>query len=642
MSIGKTAMYASYAALQTTGNNIANANTAGYSRQEAQLAEASSQFTGSGFFGKGVTVTTVGRAYDKYLTNQAVATQSTAAADAARLDRLNQLDNVFPIGSQGVGYAAGELFNAFVDVSNNPSEPSARQVALGQAQELSTRFRNTADQLAAIQTGIAEDAKAAVNHLNTMAQQVAALNLQIASLKGYGQPPNDLLDQRDKLVSEMAATLNVTSVEADDGSVGLFIGGGQTLVLGAHANTIKAVPDVYDPSKVMLTMSEGGVDRVIPPGSLAGGTLAGLIKFQNEDLAAANNLLGQMAAAVSGKVNAQQSLGLDLSQPSGRGGPIFATGAPRVLGASTNTGSAALTVTVNDATQLQASDYALAFDGSNYTLIRAADGSAAPGSPFTPAQLATGVQLDGFTLQLNAGTANNGDRFLLQPVAAAAQGMQTVLASPKGIAAAAPFTASVATANTGTATVKSLLAVDPAYNGSLSANISFTSGTGDYSWSLSDGSTGTGVWTAGAPISLNGFELSLDGVPKSGDTLSVLPTVSVASNNGNALAFAGLGSAKIVAAAGGAASGAPAQTVTDAYASALADIGMRVQGGKTAASISGAAAGQAETARANKAGVNLDEEAARLIQFQQSYQAAAKILQVAQQIFDTILRTAAG
>ena len=642
MSIGKTAMYASYAALQTTGNNIANANTAGYSRQEAQLAEASSQFTGSGFFGKGVTVTTVARAYDKYLTNQAVATQSTAAADAARLDRLNQLDNVFPIGSQGVGYAAGELFNAFVDVSNNPSDASARQVALGQAQELSTRFRATADQLAGIQTGVTEDAKASVNHLNTMAQQVAALNLQIASLKGYGQPPNDLLDQRDKLVSEMAATLNVTTVEADDGSVGLFIGGGQTLVLGAHANTIKAVPDVYDPSKVMLTMSEGGVDRVIPPGSLAGGTLAGLIKFQNEDLAAANNLLGQMAAAVSGKVNEQQSLGLDLGQPSGRGGPIFATGAPRVLGASSNTGSAAPAITVNDATQLQASDYALAFDGSNYTLIRSADGSAAPGSPYTPAQLATGVQLDGFTLQLNAGTANNGDRFLLQPVAAAAQGMQTVLASPKGIAAAAPFTASVGTDNAGTATVKSLLAVDPAYNGSLSANITFTSGTGDYSWSMSDGSTGTGVWTAGSPISLNGFELSLDGVPKSGDTLSVLPTVSVASNNGNALAFAGLGSAKIVAAAGGAASGAPAQTVTDAYASALADIGMRVQGGKTAASISGAAAGQAETTRANKAGVNLDEEAARLIQFQQSYQAAAKILQVAQQIFDTILRTAAG
>lgn len=641
MSIGKTAMFASYAALQTTSNNISNANTVGYSRQQAQLADAAGQFTGSGFFGKGVDVTTVTRAYDKYLTTQAMGTASMAAADSARLDKLTQLENVFPIGSAGVGYAAGEFLNSFVDLSNDPSDSSARQVVLSQAQELAARFRAAGDQLSALQTGVAQDVTASVASVNALAKQVANLNAQIASLKGTGQAPNQLLDQRDQLISQIASTINVTTIPADDGSIGVFIGGGQSLVLGANANTIKAVPDSFDPAKVMLTMTEGSVNRQIPPDSLAGGSLAGLMKFQNEDLSAANDLLGQMAAAVSGAVNTQQSLGLDLGQPAGAGAPIFAVGAPRVLAASSNGGNAALSVSVDDASQLQASDYQLSFDGSNYSLTRSIDQSVVTGSPFTPAALAAGVQLDGVTLTLTGGAAASGDRFVLQPVAGAAQGMQTVLSAVKGIAAAAPFTGSVGVNNAGTATITSLTAVDPSYNGALSADITFTSGTGNYSWTMSDATTGTGVWTAGTPISLNGFELNLDGVPKSGDTVKVVPTVSVATNNGNALAFARLGQASIVSASGGGANSAGAMSITDAYASALANVGVRVQGGKTAASMSSAVASQAETARSNAAGVNLDEEAARLIQFQQSYQAAAKILQVAQSIFDTMLQVAA-
>ncbi|MET0211203.1 MAG: flagellar hook-associated protein FlgK [Burkholderiaceae bacterium] len=637
MSIGKTAMFANYAALQTVGNNIANANTAGYSRQDAQLADAPGQFTGSGFFGRGVSVTTVARSYDRYLSTQAVGSSAVAAGDAARLDKLTQLEGVFPIGTSGVGYAAGEFLNSFVDLSNNPADSSARQVVLSQAQELASRFRAAGDQLSTLQTGVTQDIKAAVGNVNSLAQQVAKLNAQIAAQKGSGQPPNQLLDQRDALIGQIASTISVTTIEADDGSVGVFIGGGQNLVLGANANTIKAVPDSFDPAKAMLTMSEGPIDRLIPTDSLAGGSLSGLMRFQNEDLTAAKNLLGQMASAVSGAVNKQQSLGLDLSQPTGAGAPIFSVGGARVLGAANNSGNAALAFTVTDSSKLQASDYEVSFDGANYTLTRLADKSAVPGSPFTPAQLATGVSFDGGTLKLNAGTPANGDRFLLQPVAVAAQNMQSVLASTKGIAAASPFTGSVDVDNTGTAAIASLVAVTPGYNGALSANITFTSATGDYTWTMSDATTGTGTWTAGTPISLNGFELQLNGVPKSGDQVSIVPTVSVGANNGNALAFSNLGKVGIVAPTGGSGSGAASLTITDAYASTLANIGVRVQGGKTAASISGAVASQAESARANKAGVNLDEEAAKLIQYQQSYQAAAKMMQTAQSLFDTLL-----
>ena len=640
LSIGKSAMFANYAALQTVGNNIANANTPGYSRQQIQLADAPAQFTGSGFFGKGVTVATVRRAYDQLLTTQATSAGSTAAGDSARLDKLTQLENVFPIGTSGIGYAAGDLLNAFVDVSSNPTDASARQVALGKAQELASRFRDAGEQLSGLQTAVTQDVKASVGAINALARQVATLNQQIGALKGSGQPPNHLLDERDQLISDISKHINVTTLASDDGSLGVFIGGGRNLVLGGVANTLKAVPDSFDPAKVQIALSEGTTDRLIPADALSGGSIAGLLKFQNDDLTHATRLLGQMATAITGAVNRQQSLGLDLGQPAGRGAPIFSVGNARVLGASGNAGTAQFGVSVSNAAQVQASDYELAFDGSNYSLTRQPGGQAVTGSPFTPALMAAGVSVDGLTLQLSAGTAQAGDRFLMQPAALAAQSMQLVLTDPRGLAAASPFTAGTGANNLGTASVASVLAVSSAAAPSLTADITFTSNTGDYNWSLNDGTTvttGSGTWAAGTPIALGGFELRLDGVPKSGDTAKVASTRSPAGNNGNALEFVKLGDSALV---GNTATQA-GLNITDAYASALASIGVRVQGGKTAAGISTVLAGDAETARSNKAGVNLDEEAARLIQFQQSYQAAAKILQVAQAIFDTLLQTAA-
>ncbi len=637
MGIGKSAMFASYAALQTTGNNIANANTVGYSRQSAQLADAKGQFSGSGYFGKGVNVMTVTRAYDQHLTNHAVATNSVAASDAVRAEKLGQLEEVFATGTSGIGYSAGAFVNSFVDLANAPADGSARQVVLSQAQELAARFRSAGEQVASLQTSVAQDLKASVASVNSMAKQIGALNREVAALNGTGQPANQLLDERDQLVAEIAKLINVTTVKADDGSMGLFIGGGQNLVLGADVSTLKAIPDAFDPARLQLALVEGAKERLMPEDAFAGGSISGLLHFQNTDLVDAKNLLGQMATAISAKVNAQQALGLDLRQPAGSGAPIFAVGAARVLGASANTGTAALSITVTNGSQLQPSDYELRFDGSAYALTRLSDKSVVTGSPFTPAQLAAGVSFDGVSVQLTSGAAQASDRFLLQPTALAAQAMTTVLADPKGLAAASPFTGSMGASNTGTSTLASLVAVSPAYNGSLTAAITFTSNTGDYNWSLSDGTSGTATWAAGTPISLNGFELNLAGVPRSGDTINVKPTVSVAGNNGNALAMSRLGDVPLV----GVSSNSVGMSITDAYADAISNIGVRVQSGKAAAGISQAIAADAETARANKAGVNLDEEAARLIQFQQSYQAAAKILQVAQSIFEAMLQAGA-
>jgi flagellar hook-associated protein 1 FlgK len=306
------------------------------------------------------------------------------------------------------------------------------------------------------------------------------------------------------------------------------------------------------------------------------------------------------------------------------------------LPSSTNARNAAgnfvssVTMSIADASQLQASEYTLAGDPANagqFVLTRLSDGLAR--------SIASGDTVDGLTINVNSPVA--GDSFLLQPFARSASEMQRVLDDPRGLAAASPLEAVRGSSNTGTAAVASLTIVSPSADPTQTASIAFTSPNGDYSWELRDRSTnallsnGTGTWQAGQPIALNGFELQLSGVPATGDAFTVQKTTYPVTNNGNALAFVAQRDSAFV---GG-------ETVTDAYASAMAGIGTSVQGAKSAADISGAVASQTEAQRASQAGVNLDEEAARLLQYQQSYQAAAKVLQVAQNIFDSLLQSAA-
>jgi flagellar hook-associated protein 1 len=660
MSLGMRAMNANYAALQATGHNIANANTPGYSRQSALLETAGGQFTGAGFFGKGVNVTTVERAHSDFLTREAATTSAISAGDEARSRQLQALEKVFGTGEAGVGYAANQMFNAFVDVAAKPQDASARQVVLARASELAARFRSAGEQIDSIAAGVTLELRSDVASVNTLAQQVADLNKKISAVKGSGQAPNDLLDQRDAAIHGLSQFMQVTTVAADDGSMSVFIGGGQRLVLGEDAVKLTAMQDEFDPMKVRIGIGEANAaPRPMPQELFTGGALAGLLRFQNSDIPAARNVLGQLAGAIAGRVNEQQALGLDLGQPAGAGAAIFSTGKAFVAASSNNAMSGGVPIasyidgsgarvpsvglTVVTPSELQASDYQLFADPSlpagSYQLTRLSDGSAQT--------VSNGTLVDGFRVDVTTPAPVAGDSFLLQPVASAARNLQTVLADPKGIAAASPVNATVAVTNQGTATVASLRAASTALNPNLAATISFSNSSGAYSYTLVDTTgvlpttSGTGTWTAGAPIALNGFELQLNGVPRSGDSLTVQKTAFSAADNGNANALLALRDAAIVGQrtlTNGTV--VPGSTVTDAYADVLANVGIRVQGAKLSADQSSALAADAKAQQDAKSGVNLDEEAARLIQFQQSYQAAAKMLQVAQQIFDTLLQTA--
>lgn len=645
MSIGLRAMLANSSALQVTGHNIANANTAGYSRQETVLETATGQYSGAGFFGKGSNVVDVRRANDRFLSMQSQAAKALSAMDETRSGQLQQLQEVFPGGEGGLGSAMGAFLNTMVDLSNSPADGSARQVVLARASDVAARFSNAAARLDVLQAGVKADLQATAETVNSMAGRIADLNQQIAAVSGYDQKPNDLLDQRDNLLSEMSKLVQITTLQASDGTVGVFIAGGQRLVLGTEASKLQVVQDGSDPNRSALVVNTDGQSLPLDSAMLTGGSIAGLVRFQNSDLVAARNQLGQMATAFAYAINDAQARGLDLSDPPGAGSDLFAVGAPRALPSTHNARDASgeylatVSLQITDASLLQASDYSLALDPtgmSKFLLTRLSDG------------LVRGVNdgdsVDGFQIVSGGAGLQNGDSFLLQAVAGAATGMKRVLDDPSGIAAASPVMATTSSANKGTASVASLAVTSPAIDPNLTANISFTSATGNYDWTLTDAisgnvmSSGSSTWVAGQPIVLNSFELQLSGVPASGDQLTVGKTRYPATSNGNALQMAALRDARFVGrSVQGDGSIGPGATVTDAYANVMADIGVRVQSAKMSADISGTASAQADASLASRTGVNLDEEAARLIQFQQSYQAAAKVLQVAQTVFDTLL-----
>jgi len=645
ISLGMRAMAASYAGLQVTGHNIANASVEGYSRQQVALTTPEGQFTGSGFFGRGVMVQSVTRAHDAMLTREAATARSLAAMDSARLTQLRRLEQVFQLGENGLGAATVELMDAFTDLANRPDDLSTRQVVLARARDLADRFAEVDDGLNAAQGGVAASMRVSVQQINSLASGIAEANRRIADLKGLGQPANDVLDERDRLISRLAEQVQVTRMEADDGTMSVFIGGGQRLVLGREAVQLELQQDASDPSRLAVALVESGTRRVLDEGLLAGGALAGLMRFQNDDLVDARARVGQLAASVGGAVNAQQMLGLNLQPPPGTvpSQPMFAIGGPQVLPNQGNQRSGpgafigSVSIGIDDPAQLQPSEYELqeSAPGSGaWVLTRLRDG--------LQTAVADGDVVDGMRIDFGAPPPQPGDRFRLQPVSRATSGFEALLDDPLDVAAASPLTASASPANVGTAAVASLRMTGTPLAADATATFNFVNDSGDYTWELRDGGgaligSGAATWTPGSTLppagtDINGFSLRLTGVPRSGDVLSVAPTPAgaVAASNGNANALQALRDAAIT---GG-------RTPIDAWSDTLADIGVRVQSGQTASTISQAVSQQAETQRADKSEVNLDEEAARLIQYQQTYQAAAKVLQVAQTVFQQLIDVA--
>jgi flagellar hook-associated protein 1 FlgK len=643
LSVGTRALQANQVALQTAGHNIANVNTPGYSRQTVVLQTVDGQFTGGGYIGKGVDLQTIQRNFSTFLTRQSALAGTTAAADSTRADKLKQLEGIFDGGSTGLGAAVNDMLNAFSDVASAPTDLTARTVVLTRVDETAARMRAASQRLDDLQQGVSQELGQKVNAVNSLAQSIATVNDQIARTQGSGQSPNDLLDRRDQLIRDLNQYVQTTSIAADDGTVGIFIGGSQALVLGITVAPVSLVADEFGQPKSKLAITRNGQSITLDENTLGGGEVSGLLRFQNTDLVEGRNLLGRLTMAISQSLNDQHKLGLDLNGNPGK--DLVTAISPAsftVRSASTNQGASTLTLGISDTSKFAASDYEVNFSSATTgTITRRSDGQVTsfPQTPATTAPIL--ATLDGIDITTGGGAAMAGDRFLLQPFSTAASNIRREFSTPSSLAVASPVAASAGSNNRGTLAVEGLAAKFA----TLLPNVPLTpvtltfDGAGNYTRSdtMATAPFTSGLTIESPPDVSPGWSLTLKGAPQAGDTFTVndskvltaAGTMDFKLNAGNASAMMGLRDKAMFDGA----------ALSDGYAGLIAQIGIRTQGANYAAEVSGTIASNLERDRTSVSGVNLVEEAAKLLQFQQAYQASAKMIQIAQGIFDTLIQS---
>ena len=623
--IGITGLQAAQAGLITAGHNISNANTPGYTRQQVDFSNKIPLGTGNGFFGNGVDIVTVHRLYSQFLSNEVLTASTQSNSLDAYYSQIQQLDNLLADPSAGLSPALQDFFTAVQGVATTPNVPSSRQALLSSAEALKSRFQVINQRLTDLREGINEDVSASAQEISNFATQIADLNERIIVARSAtgGQPPNDLLDQRDRLVADLNKDIRATAVVQDDGAYNVFIGSGQPLVAGTLSYSLTTLRDPFDPAQITIGYRTPSGIVQLPEGTLSGGKLGGLLAFRSEALDPAQNALGRVAITLAQTFNAQHQLGQDLNGQLGT--DLFSIGSPQVNSNLNNTGNAVIAAAF-DATNvggLTVSNYRVSYDGANYTLTRLSDST-------TQSFAAFPQTVDGFTLSLSSGTAAAGDTFLIRPTVAGAPTFGVAITDPAKIAAAAPVRTAQGVANTGTGKISAgtVDSLDP--NLQQPVTITFTSAA---TFDVTGTGTGnpTGVsYTAGQNITFNGWTLQISGAPAAGDTFSIGPNPGGSGDNRNALALASLQTAKILN--GGTAS------YQGAYASLVSQVGTQTRQVQVSSAAQAAVLEQTQTAQQSYSGVNLDEEAANLIRFQHAYQASGKVLQIASTLFDTLLQ----
>ena len=534
LSIGQSALTAAQVGISVSGHNIANAATPGYNRQVIVQSSAQAQDFGAGFLGQGTQIDTVRRIYNDFLGVQVQSAQASKSGLETYYAQMRQIDNMLADPDAGLSPAMQDFFGSLHEVSADPTSIPARQAVLSTAEALAARFQGMGARLREIEQGVNSQVATSVTLINSYAEQIAQLNDAIGrAQRSTGQPPNDLLDQRDQLVRDLNKEIRATVVKQDDGDYNVFIGNGQPLVMGNKTSKLVATPSPTNSEKLEIgyKTQSGGI-AVIGDAGFSGGRLGGLLEFRSQALEPAQNALGRIGITLASEFNTQHAAGVDLAGSAG--GTFFKVAPPVVNGHAGNMGAGVVSASVADAGKLTTSDYMLRYDGAQYTLTRLSDNTMF--SPVTNGDIVDGVQLS------LAGAPDAGDSFLIRPTVNGATGFSTLITDTAKIAASA------------------------------------------------SGAVG---------------------------------------DNANILALAGLQTKNLVADG--------STSFQGAYGQLVSQVGNKTRELEVTSAAAGSLLTEATQTLQSESGVNLDEEATNLLRYQQAYQAAAKVMDIASKMFDTLL-----
>ncbi|MER2554694.1 MAG: flagellar hook-associated protein FlgK [Thauera sp.] len=643
LNIGLTGLNASQAYLNTTGHNIANAATPGFHRQRVTQEARDPQYLGGAFFGTGTGITGVKRAYSALLESQVLSADNRRAEYAAYNRFISQVDNVLADADTGLTPAFNEFFAAMQSVSSNPTNIAARQALISTGETLVARFRTLDARIGEIAQGVETDMASTMVSINGYAGAIAELNQRIVVSQsvGSGAAASDLLDQRDQAIAELNTLVKANAVPQRDGSLSIFIGSGQGLVLGSEAKQL-SIGDTLDENgrPMVLVSGPSGTQTPLAESLITGGELGGLLAVRRDGMEPAQRSLGLIAATFATAFNGQHKLGIDLDGTLGEN--FFRLGTARV---EPPTSGVDVAIDPASLASLTGSDYELRRDGARFFITDIASGRSE--------ELAvTGGEAQHEGLRFSGLDASMPSQVFVFPTRYVAAGIGVAINDPRGVAAGSPVLASVAATNTGSLQVEPAVFADA---GGLMPGAPLAMSPLSYRFDAASGSFALAPAVAGWPatlaydpateasgklFTLTGpggvqIELKVSGTPAANDAITLADNRGGIADNRNAALLGALQTDKLMFGAGSGSS--PTATLNNAYAQLVAKIGSKTREVQAGERTQGALLAQATSARDSVSGVNLDEEAANLVRFQQTYQAAGRVMSVAQRLFDEML-----
>jgi flagellar hook-associated protein 1 FlgK len=670
LNIGMSGLNASQVSLATVGNNIANANTAGYSRQQTTQVSNASNLYGGVFIGSGTTLADVRRVYNAYLDNQLQTSTSLSSDANAYLDQVNPLDKLFSDKTTGISAVLSSFFSSVQTAAATPSDTASRQLLLTNAQTLSNRFNALASQMTQQNEGINSQLTTLTGQVNQLTASIASLNQQIAqSSNSSGSGPSNLLDARNEAVRSLNELVGVT-VQEQNGSYNVSLGNGQSLVLGNTSNTLSTARTGIDKSQLNIQVNSPSTSSDITS-VISGGKIGGLLRYREDVLVPAQNDLGRTALVMADKINSQLGQGLDANGEFGAS--LFsninsaAAISQRSLGSSNNsTGSGNLNVTITNSSALTTFDYSVTFTAADKYTVKRSDGKDMGSFDLSPA-----AEIDGFKLDLNGGGLQAGDAFKVTPTRNAASTITTQMTDSNKLAFAGPLVATGSTSNGGTGALTppvlstpldiyggaDLAALQAGIKDSTPVTLAFKDAAGGsqaYEVFNSKGQRiGTGTIVpgqsndltinvpmldaSGAPIPGKSFSFNttVSGSPSKNDKYEVAFNVGGKKDNSNANQLLALQTKATVGVTGGNAG----MSMTTAYSRLVEQVGAKASQALGDSTASGAILSRAKSEVASVSQVNLDDEAADLVKFQQYYTASSQIIKAAQETFSTLINS---
>ncbi|PWB33551.1 flagellar hook-associated protein FlgK [Pseudomonas sp. SDI] len=677
INIGMSGLGAASSGLHTTGNNIANADVAGYSRQQNVQTTAGSIRSGNVFIGTGTTLADVRRVYNAFLDAQLNTSTSLNSDSAAYLKQITPTNELLSDANTGIAGALKSFFSAMQGAASKPTDDAGRQLLLSSAEALSNRFNSLQSQFKEQNNNLNGNLTAMAEQVNKLTATIAQYNEQIAKVGVVNGAPNDLLDQRNETVRQLNELVGVNAVERE-GSIDIYLKNGQPLVLGNSLGKLETAPSPTDPTQFSVKINNG-ITSMDVTSSITGGEMGGLLRYRSETLNPAMNELGRVAMVLAERINSQLAQGIDKNGEFGAAlfsdiNSAAAMAGRSIAKAGNDPASGNLNVTINDTSKLTTSDYQVTYintpSGLRYNVKKQPDGTDM--GTFDPAQSPPPV-IDGFSLSVNGGTPKAGDSFKITPTRNGAGDIDTVMTDAKRLALAAPLQATTGGSNTGTGIIKQpdLASVfdiaDPAQRLELQTGIKYSTPVrlvfGDetvtpqtYEVFDSKGtSIGTGsflpgqanklqinvpmVDASGAPIEdaagvqkTFSFSMEVNGAPKQNDSFTVAMTGAGSMDNRNALSTIELQTKQTVDV--GTTKGL---SLTDAYGKLVEGVGAKTKQSQMDGQATGAILSQAKGARDSLSGVQLDEEAGNLVKYQQYYTASSQIIKAAQDTFNTLI-----